>query len=134
MHSLFMDRHFLCEAVITSDCFTNTCYVCIYFQVSKDGTRKRAYELVDGQVIESVLMPYSDGRQTACISSQVRWFHLFNHLLIQRLSHVCGLVSQINVRLDAAWVVFSVPLVKWVSLDSLHQVRFSNKLKNSVLN
>ncbi|CAM9450003.1 unnamed protein product [Chrysoparadoxa australica] len=39
-------------------------------QVSKDGTRKRAYALRDGQVIESVLMPYSDGRRTACISSQ----------------------------------------------------------------
>lgn len=37
---------------------------------SKDGTRKRAYELHDGQIIESVLMPYSDGRRTACISSQ----------------------------------------------------------------
>jgi len=39
-------------------------------QVSKDGTRKRAYELQDGQIIESVLMPYDDGRRTACISSQ----------------------------------------------------------------
>ncbi|CAM9426358.1 unnamed protein product [Pylaiella littoralis] len=39
-------------------------------QVSKDGTRKMAYRLSDGQVIESVLMPYSDGRRTACISSQ----------------------------------------------------------------
>lgn len=39
-------------------------------QISKDGTRKRAYELKDGQVIESVLMPYNDGRRTACISSQ----------------------------------------------------------------
>jgi len=38
--------------------------------VSKDGTRKRAYKLWDGQLIESVLMPYEDGRQTACISSQ----------------------------------------------------------------
>ena len=37
---------------------------------SKDGTIKRAYECVDGQVIESVLMPYEDGRYTACISSQ----------------------------------------------------------------
>ena len=27
-------------------------------QVSKDGTKKRAYELNDGQLIESVLMPY----------------------------------------------------------------------------
>jgi 23S rRNA (adenine2503-C2)-methyltransferase len=39
-------------------------------QISKDGTRKRAYELFDGQLIESVLMPYEDGRRTACISSQ----------------------------------------------------------------
>jgi len=39
-------------------------------QISKDGTRKRAYELHDGQLIESVLMPYEDGRRTACISSQ----------------------------------------------------------------
>ena len=38
--------------------------------VSKDGTKKRAYKLHDGQVIESVLMPYRDGRLTACISSQ----------------------------------------------------------------
>jgi 23S rRNA (adenine2503-C2)-methyltransferase len=40
-------------------------------QVSRDGTIKRAYRLRDGQLIESVLMPYADGRQTACISSQV---------------------------------------------------------------
>ena len=39
-------------------------------QVSADGTCKRLYELADGQLIESVLMPYDDGRQTACISSQ----------------------------------------------------------------
>lgn len=38
--------------------------------VSRDGTRKRAYELHDGQLIESVLMPYDDGRNTACVSSQ----------------------------------------------------------------
>jgi len=39
--------------------------------VSKDGTIKRAYQLRDGQLIESVLMgPYEDGRYTACISSQ----------------------------------------------------------------
>ena len=38
--------------------------------VSKDGTRKRAYYLGDKQLIESVLMPYDDGRYTACISSQ----------------------------------------------------------------
>jgi 23S rRNA (adenine2503-C2)-methyltransferase len=40
-------------------------------QVSRnDSTVKRAYKLWDGQLIESVLMPYEDGRQTACISSQ----------------------------------------------------------------
>ncbi|GKY92261.1 hypothetical protein MPSEU_000197200 [Mayamaea pseudoterrestris] len=39
-------------------------------QESKDGTIKRAYRCTDGQVIESVLMPYRDGRYTACISSQ----------------------------------------------------------------
>jgi len=39
-------------------------------QISKDGTIKRAYQLKDGQMIESVLMPYEDGRRTACISSQ----------------------------------------------------------------
>ena len=38
--------------------------------ISKDGTRKRAYKLHDGQLIESVLMPYDDGKYTACISSQ----------------------------------------------------------------
>ncbi|KAL7487544.1 hypothetical protein ACHAW6_015934 [Cyclotella cf. meneghiniana] len=39
-------------------------------QTSSDGTIKRAYRLHDGQIIESVLMPYRDGRRTACISSQ----------------------------------------------------------------
>lgn len=39
-------------------------------QESADGTRKRLYRLPDGQLIESVLMPYADGRRTACISSQ----------------------------------------------------------------
>ncbi len=40
-------------------------------QVSKkDGTRKRLYRLPDGQLIESVLMPYDDDRRTACISTQ----------------------------------------------------------------
>lgn len=39
-------------------------------QVSKDGTRKHALRLEDGQLIEAVLMPYNDGRRTACISSQ----------------------------------------------------------------
>jgi len=37
---------------------------------SRDGTEKRLYRLADGQLIESVLMPYDDNRQTACISSQ----------------------------------------------------------------
>ena len=39
-------------------------------QSSRDGTEKRLYRLSDGQFIESVLMPYADGRRTACISSQ----------------------------------------------------------------
>lgn len=39
-------------------------------QRSRDGTVKRVYELSDGQLIESVLMPYADHRRTACISSQ----------------------------------------------------------------
>ena len=39
-------------------------------QLSRDGTEKRLYRLPDGQLIESVLMPYDDNRQTACISSQ----------------------------------------------------------------
>jgi 23S rRNA (adenine2503-C2)-methyltransferase len=46
-------------------------------QVSKDGTIKRLYALnnsnnnnVKVSMIESVLMPYEDGRYTACISSQ----------------------------------------------------------------
>ncbi len=39
-------------------------------QRSKDGTVKRLYRLHDGQMIESVLMPYDDHRRTACISSQ----------------------------------------------------------------
>lgn len=39
-------------------------------QHSKDGTEKRLYRLPDGQLIESVLMRYQSGRNTACISSQ----------------------------------------------------------------
>lgn len=39
-------------------------------QGSRDGTEKRLYRLHDGQLIESVLMPYDDERLTACISSQ----------------------------------------------------------------
>jgi len=36
----------------------------------RDSTTKRLYRLADGQLIESVLMPYDDHRRTACISSQ----------------------------------------------------------------
>ena len=39
-------------------------------RLSHDGTEKRLYRLPDGQLIESVLMPYDDNRRTACISSQ----------------------------------------------------------------
>jgi len=40
-------------------------------QRSRDGTRKRLYRLASGGHIEAVLMPYDDGRRTACISTQV---------------------------------------------------------------
>mmetsp|Transcript_55979 Transcript_55979/g.121864 ORF Transcript_55979/g.121864 Transcript_55979/m.121864 type:complete len:427 (-) Transcript_55979:353-1633(-) len=40
-------------------------------QISRDGTQKRLWRLADGQLIESVLMPYDTKRRTACISSQV---------------------------------------------------------------
>lgn len=43
---------------------------CDVEQTSSDGTRKRLYRLPDGPWIESVLMPYADGRRTACISTQ----------------------------------------------------------------
>ena len=43
---------------------------CVTERKSRDGTIKRAYKLADGQLIESVLMSYRDGRHTACISSQ----------------------------------------------------------------
>ena len=39
-------------------------------QAARDGTQKRLYRLHDGQLVEAVLMPYGDGRRTACISSQ----------------------------------------------------------------
>src|SRR5262245_40709073 len=39
-------------------------------RTSSDGTVKRVYRLGDGQLIESVVMPYGDGRRTACISTQ----------------------------------------------------------------
>ncbi len=39
-------------------------------QVSADGTIKRLYALSDGKAVESVLMRYDDGRNTACISTQ----------------------------------------------------------------
>lgn len=46
-------------------------YEIIKEQKSRDGTIKRALKLKDQQIIEAVLMPYADGRRTACISSQV---------------------------------------------------------------
>ncbi|MEQ1503487.1 MAG: 23S rRNA (adenine(2503)-C(2))-methyltransferase RlmN [Myxococcota bacterium] len=39
-------------------------------QTSTDGTVKRVHRLADGQLIETVVMPYDDGRRTACISTQ----------------------------------------------------------------
>ena len=55
---------------LLSDTFSFGDLKLVFQQISKDGTIKRAYELKDGQIIESVLMPYEDGRRTACISSQ----------------------------------------------------------------
>ncbi|KAG8458958.1 hypothetical protein KFE25_004292 [Diacronema lutheri] len=40
-------------------------------QRSRDGTAKYLWRLADGREIETVMMPYTDGRRTACISSQV---------------------------------------------------------------
>lgn len=37
---------------------------------TESATTKRLYRLPDGQLIESVLMEYEDGRRTACISTQ----------------------------------------------------------------
>lgn len=50
-------------------------------QISSDGTKKRAYELHDGQLIESVLMPYEGlGNKTIFMNrtfekpfSNLRW-------------------------------------------------------------
>jgi len=38
---------------------------------SKDGTIKFLFELIDGKRIETVLMPYKDGRNSVCVSTQV---------------------------------------------------------------
>lgn len=40
-------------------------------QVSKDGTIKYLFDILDGNAIETVLMEYKHGR-TICVSSQVR--------------------------------------------------------------
>ena len=39
-------------------------------QVSKDGSTKWAFELSDGNIIETVLLQFRDGRNTVCVSSQ----------------------------------------------------------------
>ena len=40
-------------------------------QISKDGTKKYLFDLLDGNAIETVLMKYKHG-YTICISTQVR--------------------------------------------------------------
>ena len=40
-------------------------------QVSKDGTKKYLFELLDGNTIETVLMEHKHGK-TICVSTQVR--------------------------------------------------------------
>jgi len=43
-----------------------------HLQISKDGTRKYLFALADGQLVESVLMKFSDRKTiSACVSSQV---------------------------------------------------------------
>jgi 23S rRNA (adenine2503-C2)-methyltransferase len=42
----------------------------VHEQVSRDGTAKRLLRTHDGHLIETVRMPYADGRRTACISTQ----------------------------------------------------------------
>ena len=39
-------------------------------QRSADGTEKRLYRLIDGQLIETVLMAYESARRTVCLSTQ----------------------------------------------------------------
>jgi 23S rRNA (adenine2503-C2)-methyltransferase len=40
-------------------------------EVSTDGTRKFLFRLVDGQSVETVLIPMEEGRATLCVSTQV---------------------------------------------------------------
>jgi len=40
-------------------------------QQSSDGSTKWAFELADGNIVETVLMEFKDGRNTVCVSSQV---------------------------------------------------------------
>ena len=55
---------------------------------SKDGTIKRAYRCHDGQIIESVLMPYQDGRYGLYI--QPSWLCAGVRLLRNRSNGICS--------------------------------------------
>ena len=70
--SSFVDMTNLPKALVTklSENTTLGSLNLVTRQRSEDGTEKRLYRLSDGQMIEAVLMPYRDGRQTACISTQ----------------------------------------------------------------
>lgn len=75
-------------------------------QTSKDGTKKLAYRLSDGQLIESVLMPYSDGRRTACISSQAGCAMGCVFCATGQVSNHCLFVSRVGVVVDVVIVFF----------------------------
>ena len=55
----FLDEHFYINKLVVAD-----------KQISSDKTIKSAFKLIDGKVVEGVLIPTSK-RMTACISSQV---------------------------------------------------------------
>ena len=54
-------------------------------QVSKDGTVKYLFDILDGNAIETVLMEYKHGK-TICVSSQVRMQNGVQILCINRNS------------------------------------------------
>jgi 23S rRNA (adenine2503-C2)-methyltransferase len=73
-------------------------------EVSADGTRKYAFVLDDGAVIESVLIPEGD-RHTLCVSSQVGCamgcvFCLTGRMGFKRNLRACEIVNQVLAVID----------------------------------
>ena len=62
--------------------FTLCIYKIVKKQESKDGTKKYLFDILDGNIIETVLMNYHHG-YSLCVSSQVgaKWGANFVHLL-----------------------------------------------------